>query len=184
MSTVPCALGFDPGFASFGYAVVELGRASDRVVKLGVIVTQKDSKKKAVLAADDNVRRCEEIAGAIVPLLQEHRVVCLCAESMSFPRHSSSAAKVAMAWGVIATLAFMHKLPLAQCSPQVLKKNLCGTRDASKEDVQAALIKTFPYLPGLLSKLAKGKHEHAYDALGSVIAVQDFDVLRMARSML
>jgi len=184
MTIVRCALGIDPGFASMGYALVELGRASDRVVKMGVFETKKDTKKSTVLAANDNLRRCSEMAMFLEGLLRERSVVCFCVESMSFPRNASTAAKIAMCWGVISALAAVHQVSISQCSPQMLKKNLCGARDASKEDVQAALTREFPYLPGLVSSLAKSKHEHAFDALGAIVGVRDSDVLRLARSML
>jgi Holliday junction resolvasome RuvABC endonuclease subunit len=65
-----------------------------------------------------------------------------------------------------------------------MKKTLCGKRDASKEEVQTVLIQEFSYLPTLLAKLAKSKHEHAYDALGAIAGVRSSDVLRLLRRML
>lgn len=184
MNTVRCALGIDPGFASLGYAVVELGRASDRVSTMGVFETKKENNKRKVLAADDNLRRCNEMVVFLDGLIRSRNVVCLCVESMSFPRNAAAAAKVAMCWGILASLATLRGLAISQASPQMLKKNLCGKRDASKEDVQAALTKEFPYLPTLVSSLAKSKHEHAFDALGAIVGVRDSDVLRLVRSML
>lgn len=179
------ALGLDPGFASIGYAVVEIGRHSDRVVALGVIRTEKSDAKRKVLATDDNVRRCQEIIRALKTLFDKMDPVVLCAESMSFPRNASAAAKVALTWGVITTLALTHttQVPIIQCSPQELKKVVSGSKAASKTDVQDALLAKYSYLPSLLGKLPKGQHEHAYDALGAIEACGSSQALQIYRSM-
>jgi crossover junction endodeoxyribonuclease RuvC len=176
-------LGVDPGFANFGYAVVELGRESDRVVKLGLIATKKDNNKRKTLAADDNVRRCTEIAHELVELTAHYDIVCVCAEAMSFPRNASAAAKVALSWGSIVTLAYVQSIPIVQCSPQQLKQAVCGDRSASKEAVQEVLQRMYSYAPGLLTSVAPSAQEHPYDALGAVVAAKDSDVLKLARRM-
>lgn len=182
MSTGPIinVLGIDPGFASVGYAVVCLHPVRETVMKIGVIHTEKSGVKQNVLAADDNLRRAREVFTALN--LQTAWVTALCAESMSFPRNSQAAAKVAMTWGVIAALAEWKGFPIVQASPQAIKKVLCGAKNASKEDVQQALQMRYGKVPGM-EELSKGDMEHAFDALAAVVCCLDSEVVRMARKM-
>lgn len=62
----------------------------------------------------------------------------ICAESMSFPRFASAAAKMAMAWGGLVTTWYAP--PICQASPQEIKRALCGRADASKLDVEQAQV--------------------------------------------
>ena len=180
-------LGIDPGFASLGFALADVhgnGVAGLDVVTLGVVRTEKSDAKRAVLAADDNLRRARELTRVLTPLFEGVQVVC--AESMSFPRNSSAAAKVAMCWGVVASLAEQRDIPIVQVSPKELKKTVCGDAAASKEMVQKAL-------DGLLGRVFStellgngvpaGLHEHAYDALGTIVAARNSEVLRLIRRL-
>ena len=173
-------LGLDPGFASLGYALVALHPVRETILSMGVIRTSKSTAKQGVLAADDNLRRARELWSLINQQLTAVEVIC--AESMSFPRNSQAAAKVAMSWGVIAALAEQRGLPIVQASPQAIKKSLCGVKSASKEEVQAALTARYGALP-LDPKVPKGEHEHAFDALAAVVCCLDSEVLRMARKL-
>lgn len=178
-------IGVDPGFASIGLAVVELGpEGKDHVVALNLLRTEKSSAKKQVLATDDNVRRAREIVLEIKSVMDRPgcNIVGICAESMSFPRNSSAAAKMAMTWGIL--VALVGDKPIFQCSPQELKLRVAGSKQATKEDVKSALVSRFG--PGLLDlvKAPPSQHEHVFDALGSVVACMQADQIRMVRNML
>lgn len=188
-------LGLDPGFSSCGYAVLLHDGRQLGVVSMGVLRTKKSSKKLKVLAADDNVRRCRELARALRGLLDGgplepklgagldalfgDKVKIVCAEKMSFPRSSSVAAKMAMTWGALTALCEVRNLPLLQASPQEVKKRVTGAADASKEQVERAMRRRFPAAQKLVRKLPKGQHEHAWDALASAVACLDSDEVRM-----
>jgi crossover junction endodeoxyribonuclease RuvC len=176
-------LGLDPGLASFGWAVADLEVSGLAVVDVGVFCTVKSARKHGVLAADDGVRRARELGLRLAGLLDRHRPAVVCAEAMSHPRHASSAGKLAMAWGVVAAELERRGLPLAMESPQGIKKALTGARDASKEDVGAALLARWPGLAVLLAPLPKGLHEHAQDALAAIVACETAEVVRLARAM-
>jgi len=198
-------LGIDPGFASLGFALLELGGprdgsglVPDLVIKIGVIRTTKTDKKQKVLSADDNTRRCRELARAlralfvigapargagVAALFEAGDVVRLvCAEKMSFPRNASAAAKVAMTWGLIMGHVDLHDLPLLQASPQDVKKRVTGNASASKEDIERAMVKKFGRgLYRMLKGVPPGQHEHAFDALASAVACLDSDEARIVR---
>lgn len=180
------AIGLDPGFASFGVAVVELEQETDRPISMQVIRTAKANKKLKMLAVEDNFVRAQLIADELSKIILAHDVVALGAESMSFPRNASSSAKVGMTWGIIATLAARHNLPVFQCSPQQLKDKIAGSKKASKDDVANALRQRYPDadFDDLLKSLPLGEHEHAWDALGSVVVCLDAEPVKMVRRML
>lgn len=179
-------MGFDPGFASFGVAVVELGATSEVPIWMGVIRTKKSNKRQKLLATEDNFDRLQHVAEELDKLVRQYDLVALGAESMSFPRNASSSAKVGMTWGVIATLSFEHRLPVFQCSPQRLKAQLTGSKQASKEDVSNALRHRYPNtdFDDLLKGLPHGEHEHAWDALASVVVCLDAEPVKMVRRMI
>jgi len=167
-------LGLDPGFASTGWALAEL-RDRPTIIEAGVIRTQKSAKRAKVLAADDNFRRCREIAGALAPLLD--RVSMVCAEAMSSARSASNSMKVALCWGVIAGLCEARGLPLAQVSPQGLKKALCGRVSVTDAELHPEIERRFPELVGALD-VPRGQREHAYDAAGAIEACRGSEVFR------
>lgn len=186
-------LGVDPGFANFGWAVVQIdagaslyqleplpGGGTIAVVAMGVLETEKANKKQKVLASDDNFRRARLIARWFYSELPGVPQV-LCAESMSFPRNASAAAKVAMTWGILATVCELQELPMVMASPQEVKVGVCGEKSASKEQVIAALNQRFPEAERCVKGLAKGKLEHPYDALAAIVTCIDSEVIRAIR---
>ena len=179
-------MGFDPGFASFGVAVVELGSSADTPVWMGVIRTQKSNKLKKILSTEDNFNRLQFIAKELERLILKYDVVALGAESMSFSRNASASAKVGMTWGTIASLSLQYKLPVFQCSPQQLKTKLTGSKQATKFEVAVALQHRYPDVNFfcLLKDLPKGEHEHAWDALASVVVCLESETVQMLRKML
>lgn len=175
-------IGIDPGFAALGVAVVRLLPDGEEVLALELIRTEKEKAKRKVLAADDNVRRAREAARELMTLWEQHDVVAIAAESMSFTRHASVSQKMGMTWGVIASLAEVYELPIVQASPQRVKDAVCGSKTASKEDVEAALKARYPEAAPLFAG-PNGQREHVWDALAAVVAALESDVVRMARHL-
>jgi crossover junction endodeoxyribonuclease RuvC len=180
---MPVVIGCDPGFGHLGAAVVELSPKHALVLALHHSSTEKSDKKRSVYASDDNLRRAQELSVSLENLIAAYHPVALCVEAMSFPRNASSAQKVGIAWGVIASLARQYGLPVLQQSPQAIKLAVCGRKDASKEDVQAALHTRYSNLTALdkTAKLTKTVREHPYDALAAVVACLNSEVILLAR---
>lgn len=175
-------LGADPGFASFGWAVVKVTLTEESVWDMGVIRTEKSAKKLNVLSTSDNIRRGREIAGRLGDLYHNYWVDCVCAEAMSFPRSSSVAGKMCLSWGILIDKSRVWKVPIMEASPQAVKMAVCGNKSASKDAVQAALVKRYGAMVDRgLGDLPTGQHEHAFDALAAVVACLDSDVIRMGR---
>lgn len=175
-------LGLDPGFASCGYAAMELD--DDGVIdvaEMGVIRTQPSPKKRKVLAVDDNVRRLQEIVKELDGLVGGANVVC--AEAMSFPRNASSSAKIGMVVGAVVTLCEAHGRVLLQATPQQIKKAVCGNKSASKEEVESAMLDKHPAIDLLLKDVPRSQVQHAYDALAAAEACLDSETVRLLRSV-
>lgn len=176
-------LGIDGGFANTGYC---LAWYSDRKLvpkEMGVIRTHKAAGK--VLNSVDNVRRAQQLARGVEALvfaegdddLPVTVVHCICSESMSFPPHASTAAKLAMAWGVVSTVAYVAGIPIVQESPQNIKLAVAGNRKASKHMMESRLLEHYEAEP-LLSEIPKSRWEHPLDALGAIVACLDSEIIK------
>ena len=183
-------LGVDPGFANIGWALVKLEDDLDSkpiLVDMGLVSTEKSSKKQKVLASDDNFRRAREISKHLSRLIfapDKKLIAGICAESMSFPRNASAAGKVAMAWGVLADVCETRRICMLMASPKQVKKTVCGIGTASKEEVQTALQKQFGSKPEELlatHKIPNSSKEHPYDALASVLSCLDSEMITLIR---
>lgn len=173
-------LGVDPGFASLGLAAVELLPVGDRVLRCWVVRTEQSSKKRTVRASEDNVRRAQELALALEQAVEAFRPCAIAAETMSWPRNAGAAAKVALGWGVLCAVAHRHCLPLLQASPQDVKRAVCGSKTASKDEVIAAVELRWP---DVCLPPQKTLQEHAADACAVVVACLDAPALQMARRL-
>lgn len=176
---MPHLLGLDPGFAALGVARLDLVGDGEHVEALAVIRTTPSTRKAAVLATEDNVRRILELAAALEQWVTSD-TLALCVEAQSWPRSASASAKVGMGWGVIGALAERHGLPVLQASPAESKRAVAGSPTASKADVQAALVARYGALP--LPK-ARTHQEHACDALAAAVAVLSHPVVLVARRL-
>lgn len=191
-------LGLDPGFASFGWCAVKLHADGEDPVALGVIRTGASPKKRKVLAREDNWRRAQDLTKALIDVFDGWGPTVVCAEAMSFPRSAASAAKVAMSWGIVATLCEQRKVAVLQPTPQEVKRAVLGQRPKPKRGgrkahekkkkgkaaTQAALIRRYPRLRRLLRGIdARSQWEHPVDALGAVVACFDSEEIRLFRKL-
>lgn len=184
--SVKHVVGIDPGFASCGVAVAELGRSDETPVLLHVIRTSPPKRKTKVLVADHNLFRAQLIAEELIKLLLQYNVVAVGAESMSYPRSASASAKLGISWGIVAALSVHMQLPVFQVSPQALKARLTGSGMASKVAVANAVRRRYPEadFEKLLKALPSGQHEHAWDALASMVVCLDAEPVKMVRRLL
>jgi|HubBroStandDraft_2_1064218.scaffolds.fasta_scaffold388984_1 Holliday junction resolvasome RuvABC endonuclease subunit len=184
----PIVLGVDPGFASFGWSIVKLS-STPEVLAAGVIRTKKATKLQKTLASDDNVVRAREIYNTLQLIIESQpqgkEIQAICAEAMSWPRNAGAAAKVAIAWGVLAAVAEETRMSLLQASPQAVKKAMTGRRDASKDEIKVAVwnltLKRSAVDAVGATKLPAGCHEHMYDSIAVALTCADSDVVRLLR---
>ncbi len=184
----PRILGLDPGFASFGWAVIEIGRRCelDVPVALGVIETEKSAKGAGARVVDDHVRRMRTISQVLAYVQRMHGpFVVAAAESFSPPRSSSVAAKVAFAWGVLVQHLDVAGTPLLQVSPQEVKLAITGERSASKRVVIDGVLARYGAPASRLLEALRPRdlHEHAADAMAVTIACAGAELVQLARQM-
>jgi len=177
-------VGIDPGLAHFGYSVVDMRPEGFFPVSMHLIMTKKSDKKMKVLASDDNTRRGRELVNSFRHVV-DHNPVAFCVEAKSFPRNSSAAAKTAISWGVVITIAELYDIPIFQATPQQIKTKMCGKKNASKDEIQNAVDEYFgsEIIHPLVEGLAKTKLEHPYDSIAAVVACSDAEALRLVRKM-
>lgn len=174
-------IGVDPGFATFGWSVCEVGDGKLLLKSMGLIETKKSNKKLKVLASSDNLRRARELYVQLNKVVKkvrsEYGKIAFAAESQSWPRNAGSSAKVGMGWGVLACVAAGD--PVEQVSPQALKKHITGRSSASKDEIEAAVTKLFPLVPNILGGLPHGKWNHPVDSLAvSITALAQSEMLK------
>lgn len=178
-------LGVDPGFANFGWCVVNvsrhptLGAVAVSPVKCGVFRTEKSAKRLKVLAPNDEFRRCKELFVSIRSLVEDEGVRMVCAEGMSSPRNAATVRMLGYTWGILASVCEQAQIPLAQVSPKQLKKKLCGRISATDAELHDEVRRQYPTYQALVDFIrATTKHEHAFDALAAVHACRDGEVFR------
>lgn len=181
-------VGLDISFRSTGVVSVTIGDDNSALLSsCFVIETEKNSTSEKVSATVDNIRRAQKIYRELHEFLSEAKPDVIVVESQSWPRNSSSALKMALAWGAIAPL--LEGIPLIEVSPQDIKMLATGSRSASKQDVQKGVLNLVPSSAWVKQVVAsqirtEGLQEHCYDALGAVLAAQRTEKYQLLRSAL
>jgi Holliday junction resolvasome RuvABC endonuclease subunit len=161
-----------------------LSTAQEQVVRFGAFITKPSTKKKHIFAGDDNRRRTEEIAKLLAKLLapDEGPIAIVCAEEFVYHRGIKASAKVGLAWGSLITRVSDRRLPLLTASPQDIKVATHGNQSATKLQVEAGLVVRYgSALRAHVKDLAASHHEHAYDAIGAIVACLGSNEIRLAR---
>lgn len=177
-------LACDPGFAAFGYAIAERdAQHVHRVLRMGVLRTQKASKKQRVLVADDNFHRCRQLAKSLRGLILEHGVQAVVFEAFSVPMKSapSNLVKIGMPYGILAGL--VGEMPALLMTPQEIRRAVGVPKGGSKDDVEALVLQRLggsAVVKAFMAECPKSLQNHAYDALAVYLACWESDLIRLA----
>lgn len=171
-------LGIDPGFSFLGWAVADVIGRNINPLCCGVIVTEKDLRKNT-RNSEDNIRRAQAILAQLGSLLLDYKPKAICTETMSWPRNAGVVAKMGITWGVIASFAYTHMLPIMQASPIDIKRSLTGDGKASKEKMILAVTSMFH---DLVLPRQETQQEHAADAVGAIIACSSMQEMYHAQA--
>ena len=146
-------IGIDPGAANTGFGVVRT--IGNRMVALdgGVIETAPD------MAASERLARIHDSLGE---LISWHEPKAMALEDLFFGRNVCSALSVGQARGVAMLAAAQKAVPCFDYTPQAVKKAVCGSGAAGKEQVQQ-MVATLLGLPEPPSP------DHAADAFAVAI---------------
>lgn len=146
-------MGIDPGLANTGFGVVRVVGARMSAVDGGVIECAGGRPLE---------RRLHEIHAAITELLGWHEPEALALEDLYFGKNVRSAMAVGQARGVIMLAAAERHIPCFDYTPQAVKKSVCGSGAAAKDQVKH-MVGTLLALP------AEPPNDHAADALAVAI---------------
>ncbi|CAB4872003.1 unannotated protein [freshwater metagenome] len=146
-------LGIDPGLANCGFGVVRRDRT--RIVALdgGVIATA---------ASNAPEQRLAELFAGIDALLVRYEPAAVALESLFFGQNASSAFAVGQARGIVLGAAGLRATPCHDYTPQQVKRAVCGSGRAPKEQV-TRMVQALLALPEPPSP------DHAADALAVAI---------------
>ena len=121
-------LGIDPGTAVTGYGVVVSGsRGTHSLVECGVIRTR---------ARDPLAARLAEIFDGVSELLERHQPQALAVEDVFYAKNVRTTITLGHARGVILLAGQRAGLSIHEYPPAEIKKAVCGTGIATKEQVQ------------------------------------------------
>lgn len=146
-------LGIDPGVANTGFGVVSWQAGRIAPVDGGVI---------SVPPGEALALRLRHIHEAITSLIDEHEPFAVALEDLYFGRNVKSAKAVGQARGVAILAAAEAGIPCFDYTPQAVKKSVCGSGAAEKDQIQRMV--------GVLLDLpAPPASDHTADALAVAI---------------
>lgn len=170
-------LGIDPGFANFGWAVLDFPEAAPpEICAAGVIRTSRRQGRET--ASESNAKRCGEIAERLCMVMDDWRPWIIGTEAQSWTRRHKADTQVAQAFGVLFALAGMDGCPVVHLPPQGVKMVAAGSKRASKADVQAALAERLRFYQKTIGQIPKSFREHAADAAAVALAAERSDLAR------
>ena len=172
----------DVGFLATGLVIVEDGD----IAMAECFMTQKGASRKKIRKSDDDVRRCQEIFRWLLRVRSDHDeagkpIQGIVAElPVSGGQSARAVGAMARAQALVAAFAEASCLPTEWVSPDDLKKAAVGRRDASKKQIQNAVLRRWNKSRDLnrASRDAESRWEHVADAAASYIAVEHGDLVR------
>lgn len=119
-------LGIDPGTARVGWGLIEEDYGKLSTLKYGCITTEKE------MAAE---QRLSIVFHSLTKLLIALKPDAMSVEDIFFATNAKTAISVGQARGVILLAASEQHIPVASYSPVAVKKAICGSGNAPKEQV-------------------------------------------------
>ncbi len=123
-------LGVDPGLATIGFAVIEIGKGKPMLLDVGVIKTS---------AKLSFATRLKEIHSDMTSLIKEYQPNIAAVEQLFFSKNITTGIQVAHARGVILLAIEEHGILYKEFTPSALKLALTGDGTASKAAMQKML---------------------------------------------
>lgn len=135
-------------------------------------------KDTSLCSSDDVMTRAMALYDNLSAVIKDYKrdVNVVTYEAISHVPNSSSMARIAASFGVIASLIAHSKTKSYGYSPMEIKQVVCGNKSASKEDVMESVFTRFPEGISILSEnTKKSLWNHSCDAIGSTITWFDKD---------
>ena len=120
-------LGIDPGTAVTGYGVVRRDEGAPTLLECGIIRTRpKDPLPDRLCAIHDGVAE----------LIERHKPSAMAIEDVFYARNVRTTIVLGHARGVVLLCGAKAGLEISEYTPAEIKKAVCGTGGATKEQVQ------------------------------------------------
>jgi Holliday junction resolvasome RuvABC endonuclease subunit len=177
----------DLALANTGVAVISVGSASDTLLHVDTIHTEKSDKsvmrKLKIRTSDDEWRRTKELVTALEKLLLDNKPRHVFIECPTGGSKNAQAAKsMAIARGAACAVMSNFKIPVTLVTPFEAKKAATGENSASKNQVKSSVIKEFPlftgWIKGKRGQVLEGRNEHVYDALSVYTAAKQTTIYK------
>jgi crossover junction endodeoxyribonuclease RuvC len=150
-------LGIDPGTATTGYGLVKITKKTQKLVKFGLIETDKNGSQ---------AKRLKNIHQEMMKLFKEHKPDVMAIEKIFFARNAKTAIRVGQAQGVMLLSAAKAKTEVFEYAPGQIKKIVAGDGRADKKDIQKSVRKVL----GAKVRSRKRKKTH-FDNAADALAV-------------
>jgi crossover junction endodeoxyribonuclease RuvC len=119
-------LGIDPGTLFMGYAIMEVGSSTPKLLLMDVL---KLSGKK------DAYQRLQKIHTTVCDLISSYRPNTFAIEAPFFGKNVQSMLKLGRAQGVAIAAAMQAGLTVTEYSPKKVKQSITGNGNADKDQV-------------------------------------------------
>lgn len=175
------AVGIDLGFRHSGMVAAapthtQLGY---EVLGFDCVVTKKESKKKSLYVAEDDVSQSMLLYRGIRAFLQKWDPTFIAVELPSAGAKGARANRgMGIATGIIAAIAEETGLPSVWVVPTDSKVAMCGTKTASKEDMQDKARELWPQVQW---STAADQFEHIADAAAALLVARGSAVYKLLR---
>ena len=160
-------MGVDPGLARTGIGVIRHARGSFERIHSDVIRTDPDMPTAARLA---------RIAAAVGKCAAEHRPAAAAVERVFVNINPHTSMQLGQARGAVLAALGGLEVPVAEISPNAVKRNIAGDSNADKRTVAAAVRTLFAVPP------RERLPADAADALAIAAAYRSTARLRLRRS--
>lgn len=127
-------LGIDPGTATTGFSIIEIGKKKHKLLDCGVVLTSKKLTSST---------RLKDLFAALNKIIKKWQPDEMAVELLFFSRNVKTALAVGEAKGVVKLVGARSKLPVFEYNPMQVKLALTGYGHAEKEEVGRMVARTF-----------------------------------------
>jgi len=163
-------LTLDVSFRNIGWAVLS-DDVIGNIVDTGVIKTSKLDKKyrksNNLSSTDETCIHISHIIEELTKIITKYDINFVVGELPHGGSQNANASKqMGIAVSLVVTYFELKNIPTKWCSPNNVKMQVCGKRDASKEEIMNNITSLFPEYK---FPKAKCNFEHIADAIGAYL---------------
>lgn len=158
-------LALDPSLTCYGWSIINTD--TNTIIDYGCIRTKKDTGKVSV--SDTN--RIIEIASTLVEKINQHNVFAAMFEDPAGSKSSTANKALSLVKGVTIGVLISKGIPFEQIRARDAKHTLCGSYDATKEEMFNKVCNSFPDFKDEMNKKPKYLLEAVSDSISVYLAI-------------